>query len=200
MDPHDETKTIGDSKLCYPLLDLQTDLGGKYLAPNQRPWAPYYSSDSQMNLSGLVRVIEESQAEALSTCISLRDGPYKRIPEELQIINSHSTSDLIYKLSTAECHERYRSWLSVHDQCTGTVWPMVVFEWYFDFKVHTERNCLVLDASTPIQPYLPTIFINDESQFKPIPQFPYQVLHQTAKNQYITANDVDHYKWITAEV
>ena len=202
MDPDDETKRFEVTKkliddLCYPLLDVQTYLGNKYIPRSGRPWAPYYSSVSQMNLKGLVRFIEESQAEALSGCISLGDSPYICIAEELQV-GSKSTSAEKHccKLSTAEYYERYRSWVSVHDQCTGTVWPMVVFEWYFDFKAHTERNSLVLDVSTPNQPSPPTIFLNDDSEFKPIPQFPYKVLHKIGpcQNEYIAANDEGLYK------
>lgn len=211
------TRLKGD--VCYPLLDLDTFIGSKYLPRSQRPWAPYYSAVSHINLTGLVETIETSEKKALSGCISLGDSPYVLIPKELLIgpsstsplassastsanehcqLNSSVSATKHCKLITAEHEEKYRSWIVVHDQSTSTVWPMVMFEWYFYFKACVKGNSLIFDASTPYRPTSPTIFLDGDPDFKGIPQFPCKVLNKVGpcNNEYIAANDQGLYKWV----
>ena len=216
-DSKNEDNTVSIAKKYtpnyFPILDVNTFDGQEFVNPEKRDWVPYYSAVSKVGLAGMVKNIEERRNtkeepatnQALSALISMGDMPSVDVPQSLDYNGScfaspllkdknlcDATDKILFVLSSVEHHERYRSWLAVHDKNSGTVWPLTVFEWYFDVSAHAQGEKLVFDDGTPKTPTTPKIYtINDTS----LPTFPHQVLKTSIDGKYTVANDQDMNNW-----
>lgn len=206
------TEQVLKKDYCFPLLDVNAYLGQTYKCRNERPWAPYYSSVSYISLSSeMVKDIEAKPSQkSLSGCISLGDTPKVCVPHWVQATIQPTSSQPHYGsansapvgkrcyLSTAHHRERYNSWIAVHDTSSNQVWPVVMFEWYFNFDAHVEGgNKLVFAPDSPSTPQKPEVqvYTNGDSRTLPIPDFPYKVL-ETVNNYYVAADDQCIYSWV----
>ncbi|XP_062503335.1 uncharacterized protein LOC134180247 [Corticium candelabrum] len=216
-DPDNKDNTMSIAKKYephhFPILDVNTFLGQKSVGRNCRPWAPYFSTVSKVNLKGMVGMVEkENEAkakanriikkpptiQAVSALISMGDTPSVVVPQSMTCErNSLSPPSLrdgnlcaateknLFVFSSVQHHERYRSWIAVHDKTLGTVWPLTMFEWCFDVSAYADGSKMVFDSDTPIEPAMPEMYSISTSSL----EFPQEVLQKDSDGYYVVAND-----------